>query len=107
MFQISVSGSRPSHPAIIVGGTPFLIDRVDLAVTRTVIPFVVGQVGRLFSTLLLDDRNDHAGFFGTLRHVAVTARAVRVVGALAGGQRRRDGGDGVVQRGRRAFVLLA
>jgi hypothetical protein len=25
MFQISVSEMRPSHPAIIVGGTPFLM----------------------------------------------------------------------------------
>ena len=64
-----------------------LDDGVDLAVGRTVVPLVVGQIGRLFSALLLDDRDDDAGFLGALGPVAVAAGAVGVVGALAGGER--------------------
>ena len=55
MFQISVSDSRPSQPAIIVGGTPFLM---TVKISPSVEPWshcVVGQIGRLLSALLLDD----------------------------------------------------
>ena len=72
---------------------------VNFAVSRTVVPLVIGQVGRLFATLLRDDRNDDPGFDRALGHVAVTGRTVRVIGLLSGGQRLRRRRDGVLQRG--------
>src|ERR1700752_5343558 len=66
-----------------------LDDGVDFAVTRHGVPLVVGQIRRLLSTLFLDDRDADAGFHRALRHVAMTRRAVRVVGLLPGGDRLR------------------
>ena len=87
MLQMSWSGMRPSNPAIIVGGTPRLIDGEDLAVARAVIPLVVGEIRWLLAALLLDDRDRHAGLDRALRQVSVTGGAIGVVGALPGGDR--------------------
>ena len=61
MLQISGSESRPSQPAIIVGGTPFLMTvKISTVRSRTVVPLAIGQVRRLLSTLLGNDREGDA-----------------------------------------------
>ena len=79
----------------------------DLAVGRAVVPGRVGQIGRLLPALLLDDGNHDTGLDRPLCLVAVAARAVEVVGALARRDRRGRRRDGILQGGDATFHLLA
>ena len=48
MFQMSVSGMRPSHPAIIDRREAFLDDGVNFAVARAVVPWSSVRSGGCF-----------------------------------------------------------
>ena len=77
------------------------LDDVEyVAVARTVIRLIIGEVRWLLAALLLDDRNRHAGFDRALRPVSVAGGAVGVVGPLPGGDRFWRRCDGISHVGR-------
>ncbi len=93
MFQISSSLMRPSHGAIKNSGAiPFFTTREDLSVTRTVIPLLVGEIGRLVAASIFYHRDRDT----TLAIFAVAARAQRLELFLSRGDRLRRGCDRVL-----------
>src|SRR3954471_5412841 len=63
----------------------------DLTVSRTVIPLIVGQIWRLLSTLLSNDRDRDTRLRGALADVAVTGLAIRVIRSFSDAKRLRGG----------------
>ena len=87
MLQISSSGMRPLNPGIMVGGTPRLMTEKISASLDAVIRLVIGEIGWLLASLLLDDGDRHAGSDRALCQVPVTGRAIGVVRPLSDGDR--------------------